>query len=167
MPRRARDADPDLADKLLAILKRALPDADFAEVATMIRRLAGDDDLDPDDFDLTTGQRLRAMDQRPRVYAMDSAGDAFRRMNDLRAAEREVAPVVGEVLGMDSAGDVFKTALGRLGVSTAGLPGTPALAAAFRIARRQHLDGGRPMPPARNSAAIAQLCPDAARVRVL
>ena len=97
---------------------------------------------------------------------MDSA-DAFTRLRDLQEAQREVAPIVGEILGMDSAATVFREALSRLGVDHRGLPDA-ALPAMFRTARRgQHGNGGAPRiaQDSRGAASFAARFPDAARIR--
>lgn len=49
------------------------------------------------------------------------AAKAVRRMQNISAAEAEVAPAVGAVIGMDSAGKVYREALKRLGHRTDGV----------------------------------------------
>ena len=63
---------------------------------------------------------------------------AIQEMQAIRLAEQEVAPIVGEVLGMDSALAIYRTALQRLGhnYSTSDLGNTAGARAIFNQARR-------------------------------
>jgi hypothetical protein len=100
------------------------------------------------------------------TYSIGSA-NPVRCLLDIQAAQAEVAPVVGAVLGMDSAAGVFREALRRLNVDTRSIypSGLPAV---FRAARHRQRERGPSI--AMDSAARAsfeQFCPDAARIKVL
>ena len=68
---------------------------------------------------------------------------AIQEMQAIRQAEQDVAPIVGEVLGMDSALGVYRTALQRLGhnYSTSDLGNTAGARAIFNQARRAGSQG--------------------------
>lgn len=140
-------------DELLEFLRHLLEPAAYEKAQAMVRGLT----------DTSSTEDPPAMDSRP-VYAMDSR-DAFTRMNDLRNAEREVAPVVGEILGMDSASAVFREALTRMGVTTRDLHPS-ALPVMFRSAKRGNVSV-RPAMDGRRAATFATKHPEIARIRVL
>jgi hypothetical protein len=161
MPRRrAHDDDPaSAATELKLFLESKLSTDDYADAEKLIDAMSGAEDEE-------TGlpRPGGAMDRR---YAMDSS-DTFRRMQDIQAAEREVAPYVGDVLGMDSAAAVFREALARRGIASRDLPAA-ALPAMWRLVRRGSQGSGGGVPrtahDARASAAFAERFPELARVR--
>ena len=64
-----------------------------------------------------------------------SAMDSLRKeMRDAREAERDVRPVVGDVIGMDSAVEIYGFALDHLKVDRKGVEGIPGLRALFKVA---------------------------------
>lgn len=79
-----------------------------------------DDDKKPAMDAAAVDARVRAAEQR--IRAEQTA---------IRTAEREVAPIVGELVAMDSAADVYKVGLDFLKVDTTGLPAS-AYGATFR-----------------------------------
>ena len=86
--RRAHDDDPaSAATELKLFLETKLQPDDYADAEKLIDAMSGAEDEE-------TGlpRPGGAQDHR---FAMDSA-DPFRRMRDLQAAEREVAPYVGD-----------------------------------------------------------------------
>jgi hypothetical protein len=160
--RRAHDDDPaSAATELKLFLETKLQPDDYADAEKLIDAMGGAEDEE-------TGlpRPGGAMDRR---YAMDSA-DPFRRMRDLQAAEREVAPYVGDVLGMDSAAAVFREALARRGIPARDLP-AGALPVMWGIAKRagQGSGGGAPRTAhdARSAAAFDAKFPGLARLRTV
>jgi hypothetical protein len=166
--RRAHDDDPtDTGSagaahaKLLAFLEQKLKPSDLEEAQLLVEALfqAGQEQPGTGKID-SSPQPGGAMDQHS--YAMD-ASDPIRRMQDIRCAEAEVQPVVGPVVGMDSAAGVFREALRRLGVDTWKIYPS-ALPVVFRHARAP---GARRSVPAMDSAATADIArrfPGAARI---
>lgn len=73
--------------------------------------------------EIAAGNPTLATDSR-RWRPTDAASTIMRRLQEIRAAEAEVEPVVGSVLGMDSAGAIYGEALRRLGRDPRGLQGT-------------------------------------------
>ncbi len=116
----AGDAD---GGGLMEFLKGKLSDEDYAEAVRMssgdaMDGYADEDDaaMDADDMDDDDKKDKPAMDANRfsgrRVLAEVAA---------IRTAEREVQPVVGELVAMDSAAAVYKVGLEALGVDTAKL----------------------------------------------
>ncbi len=89
---------------------------------------------------------------------------AIREMRAIQDAEREVAPVVGPVLGMDSAAEVYGEACRRLGINVARV--APAgMADVFRA----HRSSGRKPALAMDASSMAsleQMIPGISRIRV-
>lgn len=69
--------------------------------------------------------------------AMDSLRAELR---DAEAARREVRPVVGDVMGLDSAEQIYGFALDSLKVDRADVSGAPALRALFRVAAKTKIE---------------------------
>lgn len=131
--------------------------------------------LDASDLE-AVGNMLTRMD---RPYASDedvqakveeevkTAADSLRQEIKLHYAELDkarsaVRPVVGEVIGMDSAADVYKFALKHMNVDFAGMPdaGLPKL---FAVAATKKSEPSRPV--AMDSASVKKAIPGLDRFR--
>lgn len=115
-PKPAVDADDDMLAKVMAFVKGKLSDEDMAELGAMCGQ-AGDADPEPDggDGDEDDGKKNKDMP------AMDRKA-VGRLLADIRTAEREVAPLIGEVkIACDSAAAVYKLALDHAKVDTRGV----------------------------------------------
>lgn len=98
--------------------------------------------------------------------AMDAYGAELRKQ--LLAAEearREVRPVVGEVLGMDSASDIYGFALDHMKVDRKDIEGEAALRAIFRasLSGRASVAPATPQIAADSAAKLTEQFPGAAR----
>ena len=94
---------------------------------------------------------------------VETAMDALRaELRNLRDAERDVRSAVGDVVGMDSAEQVYRFALDHLKVDHVSVKELPALRALFKVA-----NGAKSMPQssplAADSASLAQKLPGLAR----
>ena len=58
-------------------------------------------------------------------------------------AKRDVRSTVGDVLSMDSAGDIYTFALDQMKIDHAGVTGVPALKALYRVASSKSTDAPR------------------------
>jgi hypothetical protein len=161
----------EMAD-LAAFLRDKLGDEDCAIALQMLReaQIAQDE---PNAFpgQPRTGGKMVPMSypRKASVVPKKSASDAaaifasqhaaIREFNEIRDAENEVRPFVGEVMGCDSAGEVYRQALHRMGVNTRQLPGD-ACKAAFGMARNL---GARPKLPG-NSRDFLKRFPEAVRI---
>jgi hypothetical protein len=117
---------PDMT-RLRSFLSMKLDPTDYATACGML-----DGGIDPGEI---AGDEPPYFPGRPRPGgAMDAAPrdrGAVQTMQAIRAAEMEVAPRVGAIMGADSASGVYAAALNRLGHSTAGVP-PAAMQAVFR-----------------------------------
>lgn len=129
-PYLAADADPEKVDDLAA--KLAAKDEDDEEEKESKKKDAPaedeDDDTDSeaedeDDEEKDEKADKKAMDSAIRAAADKATASAIARMNAIRAAERAVRPIIGDLpQAMDSADAVYKLALDELKVDVTGVP---------------------------------------------
>lgn len=92
-----------------------------------------------------------------------AAMDGLRKeLREAEEARRDVRAIVGDVLGMDSAADVYGFALDHMKVDRAGVEGAPALRALFKVATANK---PAPVHVAQDAAGLAERFPGAARFR--
>lgn len=119
--------------KLLNYLRDKLSDEDYAAAARLVQSEEAMDE-EPDDEDDKEKDKP-AMDAKTvRGIADKARRDALAEAAAIRTAEREVQPVVGELVAMDSAAAVYKAGLVALGVDAAKLP-TAAYGETFRAVK--------------------------------
>ena len=120
----AVDADGDKLAKVLAFLKGKISDEDMAELGKMCGEGADEDpdaDIGEDGDDANTppaagGAPKPAMDRKAIRATVAST------LAEIRTAEREVAPIIGEVkIACDSGAAVYKLALDHLKIDTKGV----------------------------------------------
>ena len=93
-----------------------------------------------------------------------AAMDGLRKeLREAEEARRDVRPIVGDVMGMDSAADVYGFALDHMNVDRAGVEGAAALRALFKVAAAGKT--ASPVHVAQDSAGLAAKFPGAARFR--
>jgi hypothetical protein len=128
-------ADESPADKLRAILAGKVDEETLNAALGCVSAPAQDEDA-PYEPKLPTAQDEDQEDETDKKVeaAMDSLRAEFKQ---LAQAERDVRPVVGDVIGMDSAADVYTFALKHMNVDTHGLTDTKALQALFKVASAQ------------------------------
>jgi hypothetical protein len=125
------------------------------------------DQMDPDGAVMPRNGAV-AMDgaSNARPFAMNpvaGARDPVRRLRQLLEAERETAPIVGNIIAADSAEQVFGIALSRLGIKTDGVHSS-GFGAIFKAARdRQRAGGPLTAMDSAAAASFAQRFPDVAR----
>ncbi len=113
-PAPAVDADDDMLAKVMAFVKGKLSDEDMAELGAMCGQ-SGDAEPEGGDDDEDDGDKTK---DKP---AMDRAA-VGRLIAEIRTAEREVAPLIGEIkIACDSAPAVYKLALDHAKVDTKGV----------------------------------------------
>lgn len=172
--KKAKDADPANVASSKEIEKK-----DHAEDADKNDKVEAGDPEDANDADMDdevdaddefpespeSGAKKPAADKKGKDKAMDkkamdaaiTAGvaAAMKGQTDLQAARKDVEPIVG-VTAFDSAGDTYKAALTKLGITVDGVP-----AAAFGTILRTHLAA------AASSVKPAQVAHDSAGVKSL
>jgi len=148
-PAAAVDESP--ADKLRALLAGKVDDATLEAACGLLATPAADEK--PDD----KGMKKEEVDA-----AMDAYGAKLRKeLGEAEEARRDVRPIVGDVMGMDSAAAVYGFALDHMKVDRAGVEGAPALRALFKVAAAHKAPA--PVHVAQDSAGLAAKFPGAAR----
>jgi hypothetical protein len=90
------------------------------------------------------------------------AMDSLRKdMREASEAARDVRPIVGDVIGMDSAAEVYGFALDHMKIDRKDVTGTPALRALFKVASAGKTSA--PVHVAQDSAGLATKFPNATR----
>lgn len=141
------DVNPG-AEKAAEILKGKVDDATLKAIMDLFEpETAADEEKD----DMVSKEEMKG--------AMDSLRQE---MKDAEDARREVRPVVGDVLGMDSAEGIYGFALDQMKVPHEGVKGVPALKALFSVASTK-----TEITPkvAMDAAGLTSRFPNAARFR--
>jgi hypothetical protein len=150
-PAAAVDESP--ADKLRALLSGKVDDATLEEACALLATPAADEK--PEGEGGMKPEEVKA--------AMDSYGNKLRaEMREANEARADVRQVVGDVMGMDSAAEIYGFALDHMKVDRKGVEGAAALRALFKVA-----SANKPAPVhvAQDSAGLAAKFPGAARFR--
>lgn len=147
----AAAADESPADKLRKLLEGKVDDATLEAACGMLAAPAAD--AEP-------GAKEDGMKKEEVAAAMDGL------RKDLREAEearRDVRAIVGDVMGMDSAAEVYGFALDHMKVDRKDVEGAPALRALFKVAASK---SATPAPRiAQDAGGLDKQFPGAARFR--
>jgi len=152
----AAAADESPADKVRKLLAGKVDDAVIDEVCALCAAPAADEEpgAKPAPADTVKKEDVAA--------AMDSMRQEFREANEARV---DVRPVVGDVLGMDSAVEIYGFALDHMKVDRKGVEGVPALRALFKVAAAGKTATATAPNVAQDSAGLAAKFPGASRFR--
>jgi hypothetical protein len=104
-----------------------------------------------------------AMDSAIRSAVSAAETATVKRMNAIRQAEREVQPLIGEVVAQDSAEAVYKLALDHAGVDLAGVPAA-AFGAMVRMLSKPAEKSPRVAMDAASTTDFAAMFPTAGKV---
>lgn len=149
----AAAADESPADKVKAMLAGKVDDATIEQICALMAPPAAAD-ADPDD------KGEPGMKKEEVTAAMDGLRKELREAEEAR---RDVRAIVGDVLGMDSAADVYGFALDHMKVDRAGVEGAAALRALFKVAASK---SSAPAPRiAQDAGGLDAKFPGAARFR--
>lgn len=151
-PAAAVDESP--VDKVRKLLAGKVDDAVIDEVCALCAAPAADEEPGKPAPDTVKKEDVAA--------AMDSMRREFREANEARV---DVRPVVGDVLGMDSAVEIYGFALDHMKVDRKGVEGVPALRALFKVAAAGKTATATVPNVAQDSAGLAAKFPGAARIR--
>lgn len=148
----ATDESP--AEKLRALLAGKVDDAVIDEACALFETAAIDEKPEYEG----------GMKEDEVKAAMDSMSAALRKeMREAADAARDVRAVVGDVLGMDSAADVYGFALDHLKVDRKDVTGTAALRALFKVASEKSSE--KPAVIAQDANSMLEMFPAAARFK--
>lgn len=155
----AAAADESPADKLRALLAGKVDDETLNAACALCMPAPAATDADPDD------NKEPGMKKEEVTAAMDAYGAKLRaEMREANEARADVRQVVGDVMGMDSAAEIYGFALDHMKVDRKDVEGTAALRALFRVAVAGK--ASTPVAPvAQDSAGLATRFPGAARFR--
>jgi hypothetical protein len=151
-------ADESPADKLRALLAGKVDDATMESACALLAPAAA---LDAEG-DTVGG---KAIDAKPVDVkaAMDAFGVKLRaEMADANTARVDVRATVGDVLGMDSAAEIYGFALDHMKVDRKDVTGVPALRALYKVASSK---SAIVQPIAQDRAGAVVKFPGAARFR--
>jgi hypothetical protein len=149
--------DESPADKIKALLTGKVDDETINSICALIAPQAAADAAEPDEDDKDKGKEP-PMKKEDVKAAMDGLRAE---MKSAREAERDVRPVVGDVIGMDSAEEIYGFALDTLKVDHKDVKGIPALRALFKVAAAGK--SNFVAPPAMDSADLTKRFPGADR----
>lgn len=145
-------ADESPADKLRALLSGKVDDATMEAACALLAPAAAADAL-PE-----PGAKKEDV-----KAAMDAFGVKLRaEMADANTARVDVRATVGDVLGMDSAADIYGFALDHMKVDRKDVTGVPALRALYKVASSK---SATVLPIAQDSAGAVVKFPGATRFR--
>ena len=143
----AAAADESPADKLRALLAGKVDDATMEAACCLLATPAAD--AEPEEPGMKKEEVTAAMD------------GLRKELREAEEARRDVRAVVGDVMGMDSAADVYGFALDHMKVDRAGVEGAAALRALFKVAAAGKT--ASPVHVAQDPAGLAAKFPGAAR----
>lgn len=113
----AEDEDDD--DKDDEKKKKPADDSDEDEDDEKKKKTADDEDDEDDEKDDKVSKT--AMDAAIRLAKDSAAKQAAKNFREVREAEQAVRPLIGDVVAMDSAADVYRTALEQSGIDVKGI----------------------------------------------
>lgn len=142
------------ADKIQAMLAGLVDPMIIEQIVAMCSPAAGMD-AEKDDDD-------KKVDKEEMKAAMDSMRADFKAA---QTAIVDVRSVVGDVIGMDSAEDIYMFALDHLKVDHEGVEGVKSLKALFKVASKAPVEV-KPINIASDSASMATMFPQAMRIKV-
>lgn len=150
-------ADESPADKVRAMLAGKVDDEVINEIVALIAAPAALDGYDEGAAKLVKDEDKPGMKKEDVTAAMDGLRKSLREAEEAR---RDVRAVVGDVIGMDSASEVYSFALDHMKVDHKDVAGAPALRALFRVASK----AVQPTPRiALDAGGLAERFPNAAR----
>jgi hypothetical protein len=157
-PQAAADASP--ADQLKALLAGKVDDAVLEQALALIDPPAADEGASGGEL---TKSEESGMKPEEVKTAMDAYGAQLRaELRQAAEAARDVRDVVGDVIGMDSAAEVYAFALDHMKVDHKDVEGVAALRALFKVASAQKQEAPR---VAQDAAPALAMFPGLSRFR--
>ena len=146
----ADDEDDEEDDKK----KKTADDEDDEDDSDDKKKKTADDEDDEDDDKKDDKVSKTAMDSAIRLAADSATKKAAQNFREVREAEQAVRPLIGDVVAMDSAADVYRTALEQSGVDIKGVHPS-AFPSLVKMAISQK-ENSRPAPLAQDTASISE-----------
>ena len=146
----AEDEDDEEDDKK----KKTADDEDDEDDSDDKKKKTADDEDDEDDDKKDDKVSKTAMDSAIRLAADSATKKAAQNFREIREAELAVRPLIGDVVAMDSAADVYRTALEQSGVDIKGVHPS-AFPSLVKMAISQK-ESSRPAALAQDSESISE-----------
>ncbi len=141
-------------EAIISLLREAgVSEEVISKIAASLAPAAAMDEENDDDKKEKDKVDKPAMDAAIRIAADSARRDAQADFRKLREAEQAVRPLIGDVVAMDSAEDVYRTALEQSGVDINGVHPS-AFPSLVKMAISQK-ENSRPAPLAQDSASIS------------
>ncbi|WP_205954240.1 DUF2213 domain-containing protein [Pantoea stewartii] len=149
-------AGDDDNESIISLLREAgVSEEMIAKIsAALSPSVAQDEDKDDDKKDEKDKVSKTAMDSAIRLAQDSATKAAAENFRKVREAEQAVRPLIGDVVAMDSADDVYRTALEQAEVDITGVHPS-AYPSLVRMAIQQK-ENSRPAPLAQDSASISE-----------
>ena len=133
-PQAAADASP--AEQLRKLLAGKVDDAIIEQACKLVETPAEDDAPEPP---VKGGEKAVKPGDKEKQPDMEAAMDAMStklraEMREANEAAREVRPTVGDVIGMDSAAEIYGFALDHMKIDRKGVEGVASLRALYKVA---------------------------------
>ncbi|MDI9276176.1 DUF2213 domain-containing protein [Pantoea sp. EABMAA-21] len=146
--------DDDKEGIMAALREAGVSEELIAKIAAALSpAVAADEDKDDDKDDKDKKVDKPAMDAAIRLAADSATKKAAENFRLVRQAEQDVKPLVGDLVAMDSAEDVYRTALEQHGVDVEGVH--PSAFRAMVAQAISHKENSRPAPLAQDAASIS------------
>lgn len=142
--------DENPLDAVLALLGDKVPPEVLEKIKAALTPAAVDEDITEDKPDTVSKP---AMDAAIKSATENATKAASARFKALRVAESDVRPLIGDVVAMDSAEDVYRTALEQAGIDISGVhPSAYRSMVQLAVDQKQ---SSRPRPAMDSAAASA------------
>lgn len=148
-------AGDDGNESIISLLREAgVSEEVIAKIsAALSPAVAEDEDKDDDKEDEKDKVSKTAMDSAIRLAADSATKTAAENFRRVREAEQAVRPLIGDVVAMDSAEDVYRTALEQAEVDVTGVH--PSAFPSLVHMAIQQKENSRPAPLAQDAASIS------------
>ena len=153
-------ADESPSDKIKSMLAGKVDQAMIDQICAMLAPAAMDEEADPKD------EKEKGMKEEDAKTAMDALAAGIRKeMREAEQARRDVREVVGDVIGMDSALEVYGFALDQMKIDRKDVESLPALRALFKVASTKSQD--RVPVLAQDSGDALKMFPNVSRIKTI
>ena len=145
--------DDDKEGIMAALREAGVSEELIAQIAAALSPAVAQDADKDDDKDEKDKVSKTAMDSAIRLAQDSATKAAAENFRKVREAEQAVRPLIGDVVAMDSADDVYRTALEQAGVDISGVH--PSAFPSLVSMAIQQKENSRPAPLAQDSASIS------------
>ena len=161
----AMPADESPGGKIRSMLEGKVDAETIDAICAMIpAESAADEDPDDED-DKKDEEEKKAMDAAIKKATEEATTKLRAQLKEADDAKRDVRSVVGDVIGMDTAEEVYAFALDHMKIDHEGIKGGAALRAIYRAAKHSE-DTVKPSPIAQDADAMTKKFPAAGRFKI-